>query len=234
MLTIDIVCRRRPDELLQILEKIHSKKQINMEINLYADTFKLFTHCYKEKVDMVLLVDQISAKVDKYDMAYYLKAANEHIMPVIIEDDILDNSIDKKAGRSELFECIPHVALRFVLPDLIEYANKRAGEKDNILLSYRWKAEDYEVALDKILYFYSEHRVIKYVTADGSRGMFYQKLDVVEEALREVGVFVRVSKSFLLNRQYILSATKNEVVMIDNTRVSVSRAYRTNIKGHIG
>lgn len=229
MLTIDIVSRRKPDELLQILEKIHSKKQINMEINLYSDTFKLFTHCYKEKVDMVLLVDQIGAKVDKYDMAYFLKAADEHIMPVIIEEDIQDNSIDKKAGRSELFECIPQGALRFVLPDLIEYANKRVGEKENILLSYRWKAEEYEVLLDKILYFYSEHRIIKYVTADGSKGMFYQKLDVVDETLREVGGFVRVSKSFLLNRKYILSSTRNEVVMHDNTRVSVTRPYRASI-----
>ncbi len=230
MLTIDIACKRRPEELLKILERIHNTKQINMEINLYSDALKLFSHCYKEKIDMVILADQINAKIDNFDMAYHLKALNEHIMPVIIGEELPDGCIDKKAGHAELFEYIQPEAVQFVLPDAIRYANRRAREKENIRLSYRWKNEDYEVDLDRILYFYSEHRIIKYVDAGGMQGVFYQKLDVVEDALRETGAFIRLSKSFLVNKRYILSATSKEVVMMNNTRISVTRAYRANIK----
>lgn len=230
MLTIDIACKSRPEELLKILERIHNTKQINMEINLYSDALKLFSHCYKEKVDMVILADQINAKIDNFDMAYHLKALNEHIMPVIIGEELPDDCIDKRAGHSELFEYIQPEAVQFVLPDVIRYANRRAGEKENIRLSYRWKNEDYEVDLDRIIYFYSEHRIIKYVDAGGMQGVFYQKLDVVEDALRETGAFIRVSKSFLVNKRYILSTTSKEVVMMNNTHISVTRAYRANIK----
>ena len=44
MLTIDIACKSRPEELLKILERIHNTKQINMEINLYSDVLKIFSH----------------------------------------------------------------------------------------------------------------------------------------------------------------------------------------------
>ena len=230
MLIIDIVCKSRPEELLKTLERIHNTKQINMEINLYSDTFRLFSHCYKEKVDMVIFADQINTRVDNFDMAYHLKALNEHIMPVIIGEDLPDSGIDKRAGHAELFEYIPPEAVQFILPDVILYANRRVGEKENIRLSYRWKGEDYEVDLDRILYFYSEHRIIKYVDAGGTQGVFYQKLDAVEDALRETGAFIRVSKSFLVNKKYILSVTNKEVTMLNNTRISVTRAYRTNIK----
>ena len=230
MLIIDIACKSKPEEILKTLERIHNAKQINMEINLYSDTFKLFSHCYKEKVDVVIFADQINQRVDNFDMAYHLKALNEHIMPVIIGEELPDGCIDKRAGHAELFEYIQAEAVQFVLPDVIRYANRRAGEKENIRLSYRWKNEDYEVNLDSIIYFYSEHRIIKYVDAGGMQGVFYQKLDVVEDALRETGVFIRVSKSFLVNKRYILSTTSKEVVMMNNTHISVTRAYRANIK----
>lgn len=230
MLIIDIACKSRPEELLKALERIHNTKKINMEINLYSDTFKLFSHCYKERVDMVIFVDQINPRVDDFDMAYHLKALNEHIMPVIIGGELPGGGIDKRSGHAELFEYIPLEAVQFVLPDVILYANRRVGEKENICLSYRWKNEEYEVDLDRILYFYSEHRIIKYVDAGGMQGVFYQKLDVVEDALRETGAFIRVSKSFLVNKRYILSTTSKEVVMMNNTHISVTRAYRANIK----
>lgn len=231
MLTIDIACKSRPEELLKILERIHNTKQINMEINLYSDVLKIFSHCYKEKVDMVILADQINAQIDNFDMAYHLKALNEHIMPVIIGEELPGDCIDKRAGHAELFEYIPPEAVQFVLPDVIRYANRRVGEKENIRLSYRWKSEDYEVDLDRILYFYSEHRIIRYVDAGGTQGAFYQKLDAVEDALRETGAFIRVSKSFLVNKKYILFVNSKEVVMLNNARISVTRAYRVNIKG---
>lgn len=230
MLIIDIACKNRPEELLKALERIHNMKKINMEINLYSDTFKLFSHCCKEKVNMVILMDQINPRVDNFDIAYHLKALHEHIMPVIIGEDLPDGGIDKRAGHAELFEYIRPEAVQFVLPDVIRYANRRVGEKENIRLSYRWKNEDYEVDLDRILYFYSEHRIIRYVDAGGAQGSFYQKLDVVEDALREAGAFVRVSKSFLVNKKYILSVSNKEVIMLNNTRISVTRAYRENIK----
>lgn len=230
MLIIDIACKSRPEELLKTLERIHNTKRINIEINLYSDTFKLFSHCYKEKVDVVIFADQINPRVDNFDMAYHLKALNEHIMPMIIGEELPDGGIDKRAGHAELFEYIFPEAVQFVLPDVIQYANRRVGEKENRRISYRWKGEDYEVDLDRILYFYSEHRIIKYVDAGGTQGVFYQKLDAVEDALRETGAFIRVSKSFLVNKKYILSVTNKEVIMLNNTRISVTRAYRMNIK----
>ena len=180
---------------------------------------------------MVILADQINAQIDNFDMAYHLKALNEHIMPVIIGEELPGDCIDKRAGHAELFEYIPPEAVQFVLPDVIRYANRRVGEKENIRLSYRWKSEDYEVDLDRILYFYSEHRIIRYVDAGGTQGAFYQKLDAVEDALRETGAFIRVSKSFLVNKKYILFVNSKEVVMLNNARISVTRAYRVNIKG---
>ena len=148
---ICIMSEGKPEEILNILKNIHVQKHINMDIFVFIDIFKLLCYCRKNKVSMVILNEEIGCSIDSYDLAYSIKSIDSDIMPVVISRE---KRISEKAGHVELFGYMAPESINFVLPDLIEYAERRIGINRNVLFCYFWNGEERRVDLDKILYFF--------------------------------------------------------------------------------
>ena len=224
---ICIMSEGKPEEILNILKSIHVQKHINMDIFVFRDIFKLLCYCRKNKVSMVILNEEIGCSIDSYDLAYSIKSIDSDIMPVVISRE---KRISEKAGHVELFGYMAPESINFVLPDLIEYAERRIGINRNVLFCYFWNGKERRVDLDKILYFCSNHRIIEFKDLENNIGAFYRRLDEVEAALLGIGHFVRVGKSYLVNKNHILSMENKELILSNGEKIPVSKAYRKNME----
>lgn len=114
---------------------------------------------------------------------------------------------------------------------MIEYAAKRLRPDEVHLLCYYRNGIEQKVDIDRVIYFCSNHRVIEYKGIEGIRGIFYQQLDVIEELLQEqYSGFIRIGKSFLVNRKYIIEQKGSEIFLINGERLFISRRYRKKQK----
>lgn len=81
----------------------------------------------------------------------------------------------------------------------------------------------YRIPIQKILYFFSDRRQVTCVTTE-RRYTFYAKLDEVASELG--GAFVRIHQRYLVRAGAVESLEAGEVVLLDGTRLPVSRSCR--------
>ena len=105
---------------------------------------------------------------------------------------------------------------------------KIRSNTEKIYFYYNYGNSKNKIEVSKIMYFKSENRKIEIVTTDGSFE-FYGKLDEVENSIKD-GKFIRIHKSFLVNSAYIKELSLGEVILLNNSELSVSRSYRDAIK----
>lgn len=98
---------------------------------------------------------------------------------------------------------------------------------NNRLFSYRIDREIYQVEYDKILYFRSEkHKV--YLVTRKSEVPFYGKLSDVER--HTPNYFLFIHKSFLVNINHVKQYGYYYVILDNDARLTVSRAYQKELK----
>lgn len=220
------------DIILRILEKVHKEKNVNMKIYL-CDTVRSFMiNCRVKNTNLAIFNERIKGEeCNGYDLAYHIRMMNNKAMPVMIADN---NKIDIRAGESELFGYLTPENLETQLTDLIIYAFRRLyKECFEPLLCYQWNGAEREVNLNKVFYFCSDHRVVEFKGMDGADGIFYQRLDEVESALQDwqtKDMFVRISKSYLVNKKYILKNEGVRITMINGDRIEIPRRNRKKLE----
>lgn len=97
------------------------------------------------------------------------------------------------------------------------------------LFKYNSHGAEQQVDLNRIQYFYSTHRTINGKLVDGSEVSFYEKLDNIEEKIKQIcPQFVRVSKSYFVNSFFIDKAYSNEIY-INNERIPMSSKYSNSL-----
>lgn len=84
----------------------------------------------------------------------------------------------------------------------------------------------YRIPRGKILYFTSDKRQIRCVTAEDSY-TFYGRLDAVEQELSDAR-FVRIHQSFLVNADAVEKVDSGEVTLFGGRTLPVSRSCRTH------
>ena len=97
--------------------------------------------------------------------------------------------------------------------------------------SYKTNDGTYRTSISDILYFESESNYINIHFLDRVH-KFRGTISQLETSLEENG-FIRVQKGYLVNQQHIEILRKDEIVMSDNTIISISRANKDNIQEKI-
>ncbi|MCL2254136.1 MAG: LytTR family DNA-binding domain-containing protein [Lachnospiraceae bacterium] len=88
----------------------------------------------------------------------------------------------------------------------------------------------YSVPIKEIIYFYSEGRKVGIVCMDKTF-YYYEKLDLIEEKIKVMTeVFLRIHKSFMINKHYILVYRHDSVEMNGNANLPVSKSKRKFVK----
>lgn len=211
--------------LIETLKKIHHENAIGMKIVVCNSVKELLMQSVQMQIDIAIVSEYAECEdIDGYDAAYHLKMINHKTLPIIIASG---TKIDVRAGRSELFGYIEPAQIAEELRKLVTYAIKRLPQQQEKIICYRWHGLSKEAKLQDIIYFCSNHRVINFKCANGTQGEFYQKLDEVEKILEEQGInWLRASKSFLVNPNYIVSKAGHEITLYNGEILTISKKYQ--------
>lgn len=99
-------------------------------------------------------------------------------------------------------------------------------EKQEETFEYTYKKVSYRIPVKKIRYFESEKRKV-HIYATDEVCSFYRKLDEVEQEMDKTDIkFLRISKSYLVNTNFIKEQRFGKVVMNDGTEIKIGPSYR--------
>ena len=127
------------------------------------------------------------------------------------------NYIVKDQSSLEKFELALNRAFQ-------KYKNR---QKEGVLLS-RSGTSKY-ILLEDISYFESQSRIIT-VHYDGDKTFeFYTTMGKLEEQFYQKG-FIRIHKSFFVNKRYIAEAFTTKVILSTGEELPVGRVYKKNLK----
>lgn len=105
--------------------------------------------------------------------------------------------------------------------------------------SYRFSYHkmQYKIPLGKIRLFQSDRRIIRvdtvYEDSKTEEFQFYGKLEEVEMTVNESAVkFIRIRKSFLVNKQFIIRYSAGEIILDNGMVLEIGKNYKEAVKRH--
>lgn len=102
------------------------------------------------------------------------------------------------------------------------------------LYKYKTNGAVNTVNLKDVMYFESKHRIVVIHMKNQSELTFYSKLDDVEQDVEKIcSFFLRVSKSFFINTNYIKYCTGAEAGLTDDTKIRVTSKYTKAVISYI-
>ena len=103
------------------------------------------------------------------------------------------------------------------------------SQKEEIF-EYTYKKVPHKILVNKIRYFESDKRQVNLYSTDGVSS-FYKKLDEVEAQLEQMNIkFLRISKSYLVNVNYVKEFRYEKVVMDDGKEFKIGPRYKDKIR----
>lgn len=115
------------------------------------------------------------------------------------------------------------------LESAFEEAFKVMFQKEEIF-EYTYKKVPYKIWINKIRYFQSDKRQVNLFSTEGVSS-FYKKLDEVEAQLEQMNIkFLRISKSYLVNMNYVKEFRYEKIVMDDGKEFKIGPRYKDKIR----
>lgn len=142
------------------------------------------------------------------------------------------------ADRTKVFDSFSAEPLNYILEDEINgerlketfiRAEEKMKKRKEDILSVSCAGETCNVSLENIYYFQSKGRVIEIFyknKADNEERSFefYSPIGKFEELIQDKG-FVRIYRSIIVSLSKVLSVSRQDVTLIDGTRLPFSRYY---------
>lgn len=214
MIGIVVLCNEQ-DMKDKIKSMLRSLEGITAKVYYYENAENLIQMlCRQPHKDIAIIYSP-----DGFYVSERLRMINYKIMPIIIRHS---RDCSERALNSEAYRIIQIDDLRKSL----EYAIRRVFMNERFLLCYERKNHKYAINLEEVVYFYSDHRVIRYKTENGMEDYFYEKLDdVVENVASKSASFIRISKSYLINIKYINGYKDYELIMSTGECLKITKTY---------
>lgn len=204
----------------------------NYNITVFAKLFIVINPEYEldylvRHKDMDIIILDACFMCNGYDgifLAKRIKVFNRKVLIIFISE-----TTDKKQLINIInAEPFAYIKLKDILTKLPLALNDAISivSKDISIFTYFKKNEQNSIPLKKVIYFSSSHRIIKYICIDGREDYFYDKMDNTEKVIINISHdFIRVNQSYLINRKFIISLIGNEITMINNHVITISRKY---------
>ena len=107
----------------------------------------------------------------------------------------------------------------------------RISEKNSVGFEFQTQNSTYRISYKDILYFQSTGRKINIVMKKEIR-TFYGKLNEIEKRIPE-NVFLRIHKSYLVNKNYVKEFTYEWVKMLNGDVLNISKINRADVRRKI-
>ena len=167
----------------------------------------------------VLFLDILMPRIDGISLARELRELDEDMLIVFITSKIeyMQTGYEVRAFRYLLKDQIEE-GLPKIWNDII----KELLDRQDAYFSYEFERKVYRLPIRDILYFESNLRRIVVHTKASENAVLYGKLDDLSV---KYSSFIRVHKSYLINRRYIRMITAGTVVLSNGEVLPVSRKY---------
>ena len=194
----------------------------DLDMDVYTDPNLLFEAIHSGKEYDVIFLDIIMPGIDGISLARELREINEDMIIVFITSKIefMQTGYEVKAFRYLLKNQISF-GLKRVWNDI---ETELAAKKDEYFI-YEFNRQAHSCRYREILYFESGLRLVTIHTKN-STDKFYGKLDDIE---KKSFLFVRVHKSFLVNKKHIRSLSADTVILSNGETLPVSRKYSADL-----
>lgn len=97
------------------------------------------------------------------------------------------------------------------------------------LLQLTVKGNNFAIKADDIIYIESDNHTIRIMSVDGNEYTAYEKISDVKKRLPRT--FIQCHKSYLINRKQIKKIHKNQITMINDRVLPISRSRSATIAG---
>lgn len=203
--------------------KILNNESIVAEIQTYSDGKQLLFEFDKGgTVPDIIYLDVLMPNINGIDVANQLRSAGfeGEIIFLTNSDEYWKNAFDvhayhyivKNDCSEEYFVSIFKNAINSVL------------DKNEDYILFNSCGETLSIKIKDIYYFEVTGRIVV-VVYSGGRFEFYSTLSKLEEQLSSRN-FIRIHKSFLVSKNYIIKTYYDSVILKDNTKLPVGRTYK--------
>jgi len=134
------------------------------------------------------------------------------------------NADEKTVDKAKETSPIGYIVKPFIKTSI--YANVEMALntlKKELFFSYINKGMQYRISLSKITYIEADGAYAQINTLNGTKNFIRKSLIDITELYPSV--FIRIHKSFLINKQHIQGCT-SQSVKINNTKLPLGRAYK--------
>lgn len=173
----------------------------------------------------VLFLDIMMPQLDGISLARELREYDANMLIVFITNKIefIQMGYEVRAFRYLLKEQIEEG-----LPKIWRDIEKELSDRQDDYFIYKSEHKTSRFPLSDILYFESDLRRVLIHTKSSEQASLYGKLDDIAE---KYPVFIRIHKSYLVNRRYIRTACAGTVVLSTGDILPVSRKYASQLGG---
>ncbi|MEY8324536.1 LytTR family DNA-binding domain-containing protein [Lachnospiraceae bacterium 54-11] len=223
-----VICCDDNKEFCNLMEILLQKHQAEYDINVvkFYDADELLQFCSNNEFDIIYLDIELGEQ-NGLKVAKKLKYFNPKSLIIYISayENYYVDMVQAEPFRFIKKDASNIAKLEKDLTQALSDAIQRVDETTKF--TYIFKRNEYTIELNKIRYFHSITRTIHICGTLGDMPTyFYGKMDELQEKLKEKdNSFARISKSYIVNTNYVKSMNKNQV-KIEGKTLSITSKYR--------
>ena len=172
----------------------------------------------------VIFLDIMMPKIDGISLARELREYDEDMLIVFITSRIefAQTGYEVRAFRYLLKDQIDEG-----LPKIWSDITKELSDCQDAYFTYEFERKTHRFPIRDIIYFESDLRRIVVHTKSSENATLYGKLDDISD---KHPAFIRIHKSYLINRRYIRMFSARTVVLSNGEVLPVSRKYADQLE----
>lgn len=208
------------------LSKILKSTELDIKIQTYSDGRQLlFEFDKNENIPDIIFLDIYMPKIDGIEVANKLRLMrfDGEIIFLTKSDSYWQNAFDVHAYHYIVKDNCPDEKFNSIVDNVI----KSVIDKNEDYILFNSCGKNLSIKIKDILYFEVTKRIVNVVYLEGTFE-FYSTLSKLEEQLFSRN-FIRIHKSYLVSKNYIVKIYHNYVVLKDNTKLPLGRTYKNII-----
>lgn len=215
-------------EIEELLLKYAREKNVSLVTEVFYAGDALLDHLKREKINILFLDIELPGK-DGVMVGKYIREVleDENIFLVYISSkENYALQLFQNRPFDFLVKPIEQAKIYHVLDNIY-----RISGKNSVGFKFQTQNSTYRISYEDILYFQSTGRKINIVMQKEVK-MFYGKLNEIEEKIPE-NLFLRIHKSYLVNKNYVKEFTYEWVKMINGDILNISKTNRPDVRRKI-
>lgn len=215
------------DMLKKIVEKWMLKNGVNVQLGIFFCGEELLADVEESGAYNIIFMDiEMKGGISGITTAKILKEKNESVCLIYVSQ--LDNCY-KEAFETYPFQYMEKPVSEHKVTEVLERAVKRHYLLNEVFV-FKFRNTTCSIELRNVLYFVSDKRIIRIFMKNGDEYAFYEKLDELENRLKDRSdVFLRIHKSYLINGRQVEQFHARYVVMRNKEKLPVSQEKRSRV-----